>query len=724
MGIPLPALCKEPGWLQPFSLCFNQRYRMSAVHPHRGAKIMPPCSIRFSASLIVPLGCRDRPYFWFAVLAMLGCLLSPAAVLAQNRAITLRGDGGDAWTFEKNLEGELPDGECDEVLLASSRATVEAWQADGRFGAVVPLLEGDNEVRAICRLGGADRSVSEPQHWRVRLRDSPKAWIRIVPAEDGIELDAGASEPAPGRSAPIVLHQWQSVPEKPGPLTTADGLTLGSTPIASDELLLRMPGIEGEYQVTLRVTDALGRTDESTAAFVVENGQARAAELAEERPAWLDSAVVYGVVPFFFGPRGFDDVTARLDAIRELGATVLWLSPITGTEEGDFGYAVTDHFGLRDAFGTEQDLRELMTAADVRGLRVMMDFVPNHTSEQHPYYRSAEQRGPASPYYDFYDRNAAGEVTTYFDWENLKNLNYDNPEVQNYMIEAFAYWVREFGIDGFRADAVWGVRERAPEFWPRLRDELKRIDPDLLLLAEASARDPYYDIVGFDAAYDWTNRLGEWAWRDAFEAGARTATRLRAALIDSRMVEAEAPMPRSGALVFRFLNNNDTGERFVTRYGVARTRLAATMLLTLPGLPLLYTGDQVGAEFEPYDEGPVLSWTDLHGLREHYGRLVALRRDQSVLRSERLEILETSHPESVLAYVRPGDQREDDIIVLLNYDPKPVRAALPATAFIGTRSLLDLISGAAIPSASEVSAIDLPGWGARVLRRGTADVAR
>ena len=189
-----------------------------------------------------------------------------------------------------------------------------------------------------------------------------------------------------------------------------------------------------------------------------------------------------------------------------------------------------------------------------------MDFVPNHTSAQHPYYLSAAQRGPASPYYDFYDRDAAGEVTTYFDWENLKNLKYDNPEVQRYMIEAFAYWVREFGIDGFRVDAAWGVRERAPEFWPRWRDELKRIDPDLLLIAEASARDPYYVIVGFDAAYDWTDKLGEWAWHDAFEEGAPTAARLRAALIGSRSVEAERHA-RSGALVLRFLNNNDTGER-------------------------------------------------------------------------------------------------------------------------------------------------------------------
>jgi cyclomaltodextrinase / maltogenic alpha-amylase / neopullulanase len=666
----------------------------------------------------------SRPRSWFVLLATLISLLPSDPVPAEHRAITLYGDGGDAWTFEKKLEGELPDGGCDRVLVASPSATIEAWQANGRFGAAVPLLEGENEVRAICRVGATDRAVSEPQHWKVRLRDAPKAWIRIVPADEGIVLNAGASEPAPARRAPIVAHQWRSDPGNAEPLAMSDGAVLRATTIARDDLFLRMPGIDGEYRVTLRVTDALGRTDESTAVFLVDHGTARAAELAEERPAWLGSAVVYGVVPFFFGSRGFDDVTARLDAIKDLGASVLWLSPITGTEEGDFGYAVTDHFALRDAFGTEQDLRELISAADARGLRVIMDFVPNHTSAQHPYYLSAEQRGRASPYYDFYDRDAAGQVTTYFDWENLKNLNYDNPEVQRYMIEAFTYWVREFGIDGFRIDAAWGVRERAPEFWPRLRGELERIDPDLLLVAEASARDPYYDIVGFDAAYDWTNRQGEWSWRGAFEDPASTAERLRSVLIGSRTVEPGASLSRSGALAFRFLNNNDTGERFVTRYGVARTRLAATMLLTLPGLPLLYTGDEVGAEFEPYDEGPVLSWTDTHGLRDHYAQLLALRREQAVLRSDRLEILETSYPESVLAYVRPAEQREHDIIVLLNYGPKPVRAVLPVAALTGTASLLDLISGEAIPIASEAPAVDVPGWGARVLRREVAEAAR
>ena len=138
------------------------------------------------------------PRSWLVFLATLVSLLPSAPVLAEHRAITLHGDGGDAWTFEKNLEGELPDGGCDRVLVASPSATIEAWQADGRFGAVVPLLEGENEVRAICRVGATDRAVSEPQHWRVRLRDAPKAWIRIFPADDGIVLNGGASEPAPG----------------------------------------------------------------------------------------------------------------------------------------------------------------------------------------------------------------------------------------------------------------------------------------------------------------------------------------------------------------------------------------------------------------------------------------------------------------------------------------------------------------------------------------------
>src|SRR5690606_12749843 len=129
-------------------------------------------------------------------------------------------------------------------------------------------------------------------------------------------------------------------------------------------------------------------------------------------------------------------------------------------------------------------------------------------------------------------------------------------------------------------------------FWTAWRDELRRIKPDLLLLAEASVRDPFYGDQGFDAAYDWTEALGEWAWRDAFDSE-RTAALLRTAIAASQEAAQEA-------LVFRFLDNNDTGARFIERYGPQRARLAAVLLLTLPGLPMIYTGQEVGARFEPY----------------------------------------------------------------------------------------------------------------------------
>ena len=164
------------------------------------------------------------------------------------------------------------------------------------------------------------------------------------------------------------------------------------------------------------------------------------------------------------------------------------------------------------------------------------------------------------------------------------------------MIEAFSYWVREFDVDGFRVDVAWGVTERKPEFWPEWRQALKRIKPDLLLLAEASACDPFYFDNGFDAAYDWTGDLRAGAWEIVWDSyqNRQLAYNLHQALTN----RPNGYHP--DALIFRFLNNNDTGERFITKHGAGMTLAATALLLTLPGIPCIYTGDEVGAEFHPY----------------------------------------------------------------------------------------------------------------------------
>jgi cyclomaltodextrinase / maltogenic alpha-amylase / neopullulanase len=380
------------------------------------------------------------------------------------------------------------------------------------------------------------------------------------------------------------------------------------------------------------------------------------AEVAPD-PEWYRSAVVYGVVPPRFGAGPpLKAVTSRLDDLRDLGVDALWLAPVQPTDDpGDVSYAITDYFGLRADFGTPEDLRALVRESHARGIRVLLDFVPNHTSTGHPHHRDAEARGRASPYWGWYDRDPQGNVTHYFDWKHLANLDYGNPIVRQMMLDAFAYWVREYDVDGFRVDAAWGIRDRAPRFWGELRRRLDAVKPGVFLLAEASARDPFYVRNGFDAAYDWTGELGHWAWEKVFDDPSRVGPALDAAL-----GSGATPMHR----VARFLDNNDTGDRFVTRHGLATTRVAAVLLHALPGIAVVYTGDEVGAEFQPYEEGPPVSWVDVRGLRPLYRRLAALRELLPALRRGAYRrVAVPGHPEA-FAFLRDAGPAGRALVVL------------------------------------------------------------
>jgi cyclomaltodextrinase / maltogenic alpha-amylase / neopullulanase len=635
----------------------------------------------------------------------LAVVLLSAPCAADESPIALRTSGGEAWSFEKLIETSVPAGACDTLAITSPLGTVTVQAKSTQLVARVPLGPGDNVVEAECRKDGVRRGTPAQQRWLVRLKDAPKAWVRTLVAGADVTLDAGASELAPARAAPIVALEWRARAGNPAPLS---GL-----PARDKQIVLQPPAVDGEYFVTLRATDELGRADESTATFRVRNGKPETVDLLREQPVWIDSAVVYGVVPSFFGPHGLQDVTARLDELARLGVNTLWFLPITATLPGEFGYEVTDHFRLREDIGSEVDLRNLIKEAHARRMRVIMDFVPNHVSEGHPYFTDTEARGRASPYFDFFDRTPTGDVTHYFGWEHLENLNFDNPEVQRLVIEAFAHWVREFDIDGFRVDVAWGPRQRAPEFWPRWREELKRIKPDLLLLAEASARDPYYFRNGFDVAYDWTDQLGEWAWSEAFKDKARIARRLRAA------ITIPDPLIDPDALIFRFLNNNDTEERFVTRYGPDRTRVAAAMLLTLPGVPSFFTGDEVGAEYKPYEQEGPINWRGAHDMRAWLTRLLELRRDHPALRSRELRWLDIAPADHVLAYLRPAAKASDGVLVLLNYGSAPLRITLPGEALrtiAAGSKLIDLLHDQQLMLRSNRSTILLPGYGVRILK--------
>jgi cyclomaltodextrinase len=427
--------------------------------------------------------------------------------------------------------------------------------------------------------------------------------------------------------------------------------------------------------------------------------------------------ILYDASPLFFAPggrNGFAAIEARLPAIAALGANAILLSPVTAASRNDFGYAVTDEFRLRRRFGSQGQFRTLIRAAHARGLCVLLDMAVNHLSDQSPYYRDAQRRGRQSPYYGWFERDPSGRPEHYFGWTHLENLNYDNPAVRRYVVAAFAHWLVDHHVDGFRLDAAWAVRQRDPAFWPRLRASLARIDPNVVLIAEASGRDGYYVTHGFDAAYDWTSRLGQWAWDGVF--GPNDAVpdlgKLRAALTD------RGKGYPAHTLLLRFLDNNDTGRRFITRYGVGETRVAIELLFTLPGIPLIYDGDEVGAALQPYDEGPPINWSDPERLTPLYARMSRERLAVRALTQPGLQLLSTDHDPTVLAYLRPGSGGGPEALVALNLERAPVRVRLrgsPAVEDFSRASAEDLATGRRWRVDLPDQALALPPYGGAIV---------
>ncbi len=647
------------------------------------------------------------------------------AVPVDTAAIALDLLGGDAWVWQKTLTGTCPGCPPEAAIaLLVNGVPVPAEREGEVFHAVAQFDPGENEVLAVATMPDGSEERSAPVTYTVRLDPRPTA--RLLASVDGerVVFDGTGSEPSEYDGVAIRHWSLTSREDTPRPVPSGPWSPVTWGPLRL-ELVEAAPGVwsaivppdDGEYYASLTVEDAEGRIDTAAASIVVENGHARAPDSVHENAAWIADAVIYGVVPRNFDPPGFNGVTARLDDLADLGITALWLAPITRTLPDLFGYEVTDYFDVRPEYGTKEDFRALVEAAHERGIRVLMDFVPNHTSVEHPYFQDALANGEASTYWDYYDRDAGGNPTHYFSWTHLPNLNFDNPEVQRFMMEAFSSWVRDFGVDGFRVDAVWGIKERNPAWLTAYLEEMNRIKPDSLLIAEASARDEFYFEQGFDAAYDWTEELGQWAWGEALGGVAPVGAAMIDVLTDGGQGYHE------DALVMRFLNNNDTGPRFVTTYGVDFYRVALAMLLTLPGLPCLYTGDEVGAEYQPYAQTGAIDWTDHHGLREDTKRLIALRRGTPALHSREWLPLAVEPATPLFAFLRMNDAGDEPVVVLLNFSATDVEATaeLPqaaATSF-GDEELIDLWSGEAVPAPSGGRiTVTVPGWGFRFLTHG------
>ena len=234
---------------------------------------------------------------------------------------------------------------------------------------------------------------------------------------------------------------------------------------------------------------------------------------------WVRDGVVYEIYPRAFSPQGnFNGITARLDDLKELGVTILWLMPIhpIGQEKkkGTIGspYAVRDYYGINSDYGTKEDLKKLIAEAHRRGMKVIIDIVANHTS-----WDSVLMKHP-----EFYKRDAKGNITYPYDWFDIAALDYRSPDLRRYMTDMLKYWIRDFDLDGFRCDVAGEV---PTDFWENARTELAQVKPDIVMLAEAHKAELL--VKAFDLDYSWplhnalTNALqgrgGAAGIRDAWE---------------------------------------------------------------------------------------------------------------------------------------------------------------------------------------------------------------
>jgi alpha-glucosidase len=358
--------------------------------------------------------------------------------------------------------------------------------------------------------------------------------------------------------------------------------------------------------------------------------------------AWWQRAVVYQIYPRSFADSNGDGVgdlrgiIQRLDYLVALGVDALWISPIYPSPMADFGYDVSNYTDVHPLFGDLSDLRELVARAHELGLKVILDFVPNHTSNEHPWFleakrsRTSDERG----FYLWHDPKPDGgppnnwlsvfggsawtwdEATSQFYYHAFlaeqPDLNWREPRVRRAMYDVLRFWL-ELGIDGFRVDVLWHLIKDAhfrdnppnPEYRPSqapyssLLPAYSTDQPEVLEIVREmrSVLDEYGDRVLIGEVYLPVNRLVSY-YGDKGD-GAHLPFNFQLVVlpwqgpsISAAISEYEAALP-PGAWPNWVLGNHDQ-PRIATRVGAKQARVAAMLLLTLRGTPTLYYGDELG----------------------------------------------------------------------------------------------------------------------------------
>jgi cyclomaltodextrinase / maltogenic alpha-amylase / neopullulanase len=417
--------------------------------------------------------------------------------------------------------------------------------------------------------------------------------------------------------------------------------------------------------------------------------------LAPEAPNWAKTGVIYEVNTRQYTPEGtFQAFAVHLPRLKELGVTILWFMPIHPIGEkrrkGSLGsyYSIRDYCAVNPEFGTLGDFKALVEKIHDRGMHVIMDLVANHTSwdnsmlVEHPeWYRQDETGAVISPLPD---------------WEDVADLNYDSAELRHYMTEMMLYWVRNVGIDGYRCD----VAEMVPSsFWRQAIGELRKIKPILML---AEGQHPSLHAAGFNTSYAFNMY---WLFNN-IAAGNRSAQEI------DKFLEIDRRKYPQGSLRLRYTCNHDQNSwvgTAATRLGDA-ARVFAVLTFTLPGTPLIYSGQEAGLEKQlAFFDKDVIEWQESPWF-SFYQSLCRLYNSNPALHSGDMTRLDEENPSGAYIFLRHFGKHQ--VLVLLNLTSSPVEGSVSTQLLSG--SYVELFRRNRLKVIGESLPYSLPPWGYQV----------
>jgi glycosidase len=462
-------------------------------------------------------------------------------------------------------------------------------------------------------------------------------------------------------------------------------------------IVLRLPLPAGDWAFRVTAEDGDGNTGRAGACFTVRPDGVVVLPDEDANPQWVRDAVIYEIYLPAFTPEGtLAAAESRLPAIRSLGANVVWLMPIyengESVNEGNAGYNIIDFYSVHPQFGTLADLDRFVRTAHSLGLRVILDSTPNHVSEKHPWVQDVLQWGDHSPFRPVVENRILGDnrgmgqsatrkdgstVYVYYDGWSLANLNYTAVETNVLMTEMYTWWLIERNVDGFRMDVYWGPQNRygSAAWWRPFREEIKRVKPGAFILGETDGTGTgseanYADGGGAcDAAYDW-NFFNQVRQTLSGAAVGDLDLRVRNYSPSSRVNYHTGPNAR----YLRFLENHDE-TRIAQSFPAARTKAAAAVLCTAPGIPLLYAGQETG---ETSRRGAV-DWERPGGaeLTDWYTRLLSIRCRFAAFRSGDMLRVPCASAR-IYAFLRPDSTRPG--VTVVNFSGVAVQATLNLAA--------------------------------------------